>query len=118
MDIVLKLRGFIGYVIILRHYSVKYVTHFLRFSNVIDISHDRFLSGKHGGKEHTSSVVKEKILLYYTILALLKCRRTIETIQSKRSHTFLVVLVFKYIVRWANSEKGPNNCNQMSQMAY
>ena len=28
---------------------------------IIDITHDRFLSGKHGGKKHTSSV-KKKVL--------------------------------------------------------
>ena len=26
---------------------------------IIDISHDRFLNGKHGGREHASSVKKE-----------------------------------------------------------
>ena len=38
---------------------VKYAIHFLRFSSLIDISHDRFLSGKNGGKKHTSSVKGE-----------------------------------------------------------
>ena len=36
-------------------------------------------------------------VLYYIILAFLECRRTIEMIQSKISHMFLVVLFFKYI---------------------
>ena len=41
------------------HGEIRNYKHFLRFSNVIDISHDRFLSDKHGGKEHTSPVKKE-----------------------------------------------------------
>ena len=46
-----------------RHYMVKYVVHFLRFSNEIDISRDRFSNGKHGGKEHASSVKKDALSL-------------------------------------------------------
>ena len=33
-----------------RHHTVKYVIHVLRFSNEIDIPHDRFLNGQHGGR--------------------------------------------------------------------
>ncbi|CAD1471556.1 unnamed protein product, partial [Heterotrigona itama] len=54
--------------------TVKNAMHILRFSN-IDISHDRFLSGKHGGKEHASSVKQE----------VLSRRITQEEISSKSS---------------------------------
>ena len=63
--------------------------HFLRFSNVIDISHGRFLNGKNGGEKHISSVKKEVL-----------SRKIIQkrTVIQKFSDKNLIVVRFVFVL--------------------
>ena len=73
--------------------TVKYATHSLWFSNVIDIPQDRFLSGKNGGKKHASSV-KNKVLSRWIVQNEISSRSSQIKIEINNCQICVCVLNF------------------------